>query len=221
MQSRISYAAMTDRRTIGNRIAPPHFLLFAVVGVLAVGVAWFVMQEWRRAIMIGFDIAALLFLISAAPLLRVREGESIRKHARENDANRVALLAITFVVLIVLFAAIATETLRHSPEPFTRILIVVTLAIAWLFSNAVYALHYAHLAYGNEAKCSGLSFPGTNEPLYWDFVYFSFGVGMTFQTSDVTISDSSVRRIVTFHALAAFAFNIGVLAFTINVLGSG
>lgn len=211
---------MTDRRTIGNRIAPSHFLLFAVVGMIAVALAWAGLQEIRRAIMLGFDVAALLFLVSVAPLLRVRDGASIRQHARENDANRAALLGITFVVLVVLFAAIATETLRHSPEPFTRILIVVTLAIAWLFSNTVYALHYAHLAYGDEAKCSGLAVPGTDEPLYWDFVYFSFGVGMTFQTSDVTISDSSLRRIVTFHALAAFAFNIGVLAFTINVLGS-
>ena len=30
-----------------------------------------------------------------------------------------------------------------------------------------------------------------------------------------------MRKIVTVHCLAAFAFNIGVLAFTINVLGIG
>jgi uncharacterized membrane protein len=209
---------MADGRTIGNRIAPPHFLLFAVVGVIAVAISWLVMDEFRRAIMVGFDAAAVLFLLSAAPLLRTREGAAIRAHARENDANRAVLLAITFVVMVVLFAAIATETLRHSPEPFTKILIVVTLAIAWLFSNTVYALHYAHLAYGDEARCRGLSFPGTDEPLYWDFVYFAFTLGMTFQTSDVTVSDRGIRRVVTLHSLAAFAF--GVLAFTINVLGS-
>ena len=211
---------MAEPRTIGNRIAPRHFIIFALVGAVATGLAWLGLQEIRRAIMLGFDVAAVLFLITVVPLLRIREGAAIRAHARENDANRSVLLAITFVVLVVLFVAIATETLRHSPEPFTKILIVLTLAIAWLFSNTVYALHYAHLAYTDEAKCSGLSFPGTDEPLYWDFVYFSFTLGMTFQTSDVTISDRGLRRIVTMHALAAFAFNIGVLAFTINVLGS-
>lgn len=211
---------MADRRTIGNRIAPLHFVLFAVVGVLAVAIVSFSIHELRRAVMIGFDVAALLFLASVAPLLRVREGASIRQHARENDANRTVLLGITIVVLVVLFVAIASESLRHSPEPFTRILIILTLAIAWLFSNTVYALHYAHLAYGDETKCSGLSFPGTDEPLYWDFVYFAFTLGMTFQTSDVTVSGARLRRVVILHALAAFAFNIGVLAFTINVLGS-
>ena len=210
---------MAERRQIGNRIAPLHFLLFAVVGVVAVGIFWLDLHEIRRAIMIGFDVAAVLFLVSVSPLLGTREGAAIRAHARENDANRAVLLAITFVVMVVLLVAIATESLKHSPEPFTRILIVVTLAIAWVFSNTVYALHYAHLAYGDELQCKGLSFPGTNEPLYWDFVYFAFTLGMTFQTSDVTISDQRIRRVVTLHCLAAFVFNIGVLAFTINVLG--
>lgn len=212
---------MAERRTIGNRIAPPHFILFAVVGVAAVGIAWLGLHEFRRALMVGFNVAALLFLVSVSPLLRTREGAAICAHARENDANRATLLAITFVVMVVLFVAIATETLRHSPEPFTKILIIVTLAIAWIFSNTVYALHYAHLAYGEqELRCEGLSFPGTDEPLYWDFLYFAFTLGMTFQTSDVTISDQALRRVVALHSLAAFAFNIGVLAFTINVLGS-
>ena len=210
---------MAERRTIGNRIAPLHFVLFAVVGVIAIAIAWLDLHEIRRAIMIGFDAAALLFLVSVAPLLRTREGAAIRAHARENDANRAVLLAITIAVMLVLLVAIATESLKYSPEPFTRILIVVTLAIAWVFSNTVYALHYAHLAYGDEVECKGLSFPGTNEPLYWDFVYFAFTLGMTFQTSDVTISDQRIRRVVTMHSLAAFVFNIGVLAFTINVLG--
>ena len=210
---------MAERRKIGNRIAPLHFLLFAVVGVVAVGIFWLDLHEIRRAIMIGFDVAAVLFLVSVSPLLGTREGAAIRAHARENDANRAVLLAITFVVMVVLLVAIATESLKHSPEPFTRILIVVTLAIAWVFSNTVYALHYAHLAYGEELQCKGLCFPGTNEPLYWDVVDFAFTLGMTFQTSDVTISDQRIRRVVTLHCLAAFVFNIGVLAFTINVLG--
>ena len=44
---------------------------------------------------------------------------------------------------------------------------------------------------------------------------------MAFATSDVTITETHMRKIVTVHCLAAFVFNIGVLAFTINVLGIG
>jgi uncharacterized membrane protein len=66
---------------------------------------------------------------------------------------------------------------------------------------------------------AGLEFANTKEPVYWDFVYFAFTIGMTFQTSDVSITSDRIRRVVTVHSLAAFVFNIGVLAFTINVLG--
>jgi len=120
----------------------------------------------------------------------------------------------------VLLIAVAAETVGIHPQPLTKILVIATLLLAWLFSNTIYTLHYAHLSYGAGKKCLGVDFPGTDEPVYWDFVYFAFTLGMTFQTSDVDISDSEIRRVVTMHSLAAFVFNIGVLAFTINVLGS-
>jgi uncharacterized membrane protein len=129
---------------------------------------------------------------------------------------------ITGIVMTVLLIAIAAETVGHNPEPFTKTLIIITLALAWLFSNTVYALHYAHLAYTKpKIGCLGFKFPFTPHPVYWDFVYFSFACGMAFATSDVEITETHVRKIVTLHCLAAFAFNIGALAFTINVLASG
>ena len=220
VHSRDKSQGMDQRRTLGNIIAPPHFILFGAVGLIATGAVWLEFHEFHRAVMIGFDVAAALFLMSAWPLLKTGHGAEIRAHARDNDANRTALLAITVAVMVVLFSAVATESLAREPEPFTKILIIATLSLAWLFSNTVYALHYAHLAYAGKDKCQGLSFPETDEPLYWDFLYFAFTIGMTFQTSDVSIKDQSLRRVVTLHSLAAFAFNIGVLAFTINVLGN-
>ena len=61
-------------------------------------------------------------------------------------------------------------------------------------------------------------FPGQPEPDYWDFMYFSFVVGMTFQVSDVQIEDHSLRRLVLAHSVLAFFFNVVVLAFTINIV---
>ena len=37
---------------------------------------------------------------------------------------------------------------------------------------------------------------------------------MTFQTSDVDTTNTRMRIVTIFHCLAAFVFNIGVLAFT-------
>jgi uncharacterized membrane protein len=212
---------MARPRTIGNMIAPPRFLAFLAIlfGGTPVGHALF--GRWALGAMAAFDVAALIFLIMFIPLLGTREARVIRAHAQANDANRVGLLIITGVVMSILLIAIAAETVGKSPQPFTKTLIILTLALAWLFSNLVYALHYAHVAYMHpDVGCIGFEFPRTAHPVYWDFVYFAFACGMAFATSDVTITETHVRRVVTIHCLAAFAFNIGVLAFTINVLGS-
>jgi uncharacterized membrane protein len=212
---------MEKPRTIGNMIAPWRFLLFLAVAIVALPVTSASLRTTPLAVMAAFDIAAVIFLLVCSPLLRIKDPKIIESHAARNDAGRTVLLVFTGIVMVVLLYAIAAETIGHPPEPFTRKLIIATLAIAWLFSNTVYALHYAHLAYIDEEHCSGINFPGNELPVYWDFAYFAFTLGMTFQTSDVTISSRHIRKIVTMHSLAAFVFNIGVLAFTINVLGSG
>lgn len=212
---------MADRTGIGNRIAPWRFLLFVALLIVGTLIAARFLHARTLGFMAGFDVAAVLFLASCLSLLNTRGAAEIRDHANANDANRTVLLGITGVVMSVLFVAIGAEAVGNNPEPFTKGLIIFTLATAWLFSNTIYALHYAHLAYGDDChKCSGLDFPGTPEPNYWDFVYFAFTCGMAFATSDVQITDQHLRKVVTIHCLAAFVFNIGVLAFTINVLGS-
>lgn len=210
-------------RDIGNRIAPPRFLLFALIA--AAGITFGTMSlGWHIGVMAGFDLAALVFLLTCLPLLK-QEAEAMRAAARRNDANRAVLLALTVGVTLVILAAIASElTQKGSPDPLMITLIVATLVLAWLFSNVIYALHYAHLFYmrGDDGKDGGgLTVPGTDEPDYRDMLYFAFTLGMTFQTSDVDIKSGRIRWVVTFHCLIAFVFNLGVLAFTINVLGGG
>jgi uncharacterized membrane protein len=212
---------MAKPRTVGNMIAPWRFLFFLFALVAASIGACAAIRDWPLGIMAGFDLAALFFIALCSPLLNIRKAEEIEDLARKNDGNRTVLLGITGIVMAVLMLSIAAETVGRHPEPYTKILIILTLVVAWTFSNTVYALHYAHVAYIHPtAGCHGLEFPATKEPMYWDFVYFAFTLGMTFQTSDVTITSERIRRLVTIHCLAAFFFNIGVLAFTINVLGS-
>ncbi|MEO7365788.1 MAG: DUF1345 domain-containing protein [Sphingomicrobium sp.] len=213
---------MAKQRTIGNLIAPWRFLAFLAALIAGVPLAYSRLHNASLGLMAGFDVAAVLFLVISAPLIHSRNSSLARDHAKQNDANRNALIFLTAIVMVVLLAAIGAETMDNRPEPLTKGLVIGTLLLAWLFSNVVCTFHYTHLAYRNtdKAEDAGLNFPGTAEPVYWDFIYFSFTLGMTFQTSDVTISDPDIRRFVTLHALGAFVFNIGVLAFTINVLGS-
>lgn len=210
-----------ERPAIGNLIAPPRFLIFIAGSVLAALLA-IPPLGLAAGVMIGFDAGALIFLLSSLPLLRHRSHDMRRSSAR-NDANRLLLLIVTLAVTLVVLVAIASILRQgRSLEPSAIALIVGTLTLCWVFSNTVYALHYAHLFYA-DAKgrdAGGLSFPKTPEPDYWDFLYFAFCLGMTFQTSDVEVEEGRLRRPVTLHCLAAFVFNLGVIAFTINVLGA-
>lgn len=211
---------MSEKWQLGKRIAPPRFVLFALV--LAAGLVVMMPLLGRgRGIMASFDVAAIVFLAGVSTLLGRGEAARMRAAATENDANRGVLLGFSGMVMLVVLVAVAGE-LRGRTDAWTLALVVATLVLAWLFSNIVYALHYAHVFYlaGDRGEdAGGLDFPHCDTPDYWDFLYFSFTLGMTFQTSDVTVCTRGLRRVVLGHTLAAFVFNLGVLAFTINVIG--
>ena len=212
-------------RSIGNRVAPARFIAFLALLVVATPAAAWALHRladdpWREAaakgFLLGFDLAAGLFLLLSLPLLKVRDPAVMRDHAAANDANRRMLLVVVAVVSLAVLVAVYAMT-GAAPGWKTKLLIVGTLLMAWLFANSVWALHYAHLA---AARGGGIDFPGSEPPGYAGFVYFAFTLGMTFQTSDVAITDRQIRSVATAHCLAAFVFNLGILAFTINVLGS-
>jgi len=205
---------------LGKRIAPPRFLTFLALILLGapIGIS---RLGWAAGSMAAFDLAAVVFFLLLIPLLDDR-ADSMRKSAKDNDANRVGLLVITAIVSLVVLASVTSElTEQGKPKPEEVVLIVGTLALSWLFSSVIYALHYAHIFYGdsNGKDTGGVEFPDTKEPDYWDFLYFSTCLGMTFQVSDMDITSGRMRRVVMFHCLAAFVFNLGIVAFTINVLG--
>ena len=69
-------------------------------------------------------------------------------------------------------------------------------------------------------KLGGLVFPGSEDPDYWDFLYYSLVVAMTAQVSDVQITSKTIRRLTTLHGAISFFFNATVLALTVDIVSS-
>ena len=213
---------MATAKSIGNKIAPWRFLLF--FALLVAGGILAIPALGAQGALVAFDVAALAFLISTAPLFRC-DAQALRKAAVRNDANRVVLLVVSFLLSLVILAAIIAEMgQREALGGIEKAIIAVSLVLVWTFGNAVYTLHYSHLFYSADdggKDCAGLDFPKTKYPLLSDFTYFAFTLGVAVQTSDVCITNPHIRKVVTAHCVAGFFFNLGVLALTINVLGQG
>lgn len=212
---------------LGSRLAPPRFVMFIAV-IFAVAGGWhlYMQDGWSDALVIGFNLGVLGFVVSLWPLTRDHDAAQMRRHAAENDANRGWVLLFTAAITFAMMLAMVYELPdAKNHQTWAMVKLIATLALGWLFSNLVFALHYAHMFYGagdTPAKDQGgLDFPGTKEPDYWDFIYFSFTAGMSFAASDVNVTSGAVRRVLVVQCLLAFVFNIGALAFSINVLAGG
>ncbi len=214
---------MAAKPTIGNKVAPPRFILFFALAAVGIAGGWWFLKP-ASAIMAGFDLGAIGFMLSVIPLFGHKATE-MRRASRENDANRAILLVVALVLSFVILVAVAGElTGDRRLSTLETTLVIATLSLAWTFANLIYAFHYAHLYYSGEdggRDQAGLDFPGNHpEPDYWDFVYFSFTLGVALQTSDVCITSVGVRRVVTVHCIGAFVYNLVVLALAVNVLAS-
>ena len=133
----------------------------------------------------------------------------------------MTILGLTVAAAVASLGAIFAE-LGAGPGrwPVHVFLAAATILLSWAFIHTIFALHYAHEFYDDEAG-GGLAFPGGGaEPDYWDFVYFSFVIGMTSQVSDVGITRQEIRRTATAHGVVSFVFNAALLALTINIAAS-
>lgn len=201
----------------------PHGRYLGFLAILVVAI--FLLQRLLpldQAIAGGFDLAALLFIMSAARHWREGEPEEMRRRAERDEGGRPALLLLTAVILfavLIVVGGLADQRERLSPGALA--VTVATLVIAWTFANLVFAFHYAKMFYDRApggGDRGGLDFPGGGAPLFADFVNFAFVIGMTCQTADIAITSTAVRRTATVHGMLAFFFNLGVLAVTVNVI---
>jgi uncharacterized membrane protein len=179
---------------------------------------------WELHALAAFD-AASVFLLGVTWYIIVRsDADETRRRAAAEDPGRAALSALVLSFSVVALGAATVIARRahqaHSDESAMLVaLSLVAVVCAWLLTHSVYTLRYARLYYQvDEDGPGGLEFPGKDPPDDFDFAYFSFTLGMTFQTSDVEISGRNMRRTVLFHCLIAFAFNTLILANVLNVL---
>jgi uncharacterized membrane protein len=165
-----------------------------------------------------------LVVVRAAP-------DQVRRRAKELDPRGWVITAIVVAAATVSLFALGF-TLAKPPNESTvamatRLLLAgLTVVGSWTLAHTTFALHYAHHYYGDRPSPGaphdrgGLAFPGEEQPDYWDFLYFSFVIGMTCQVSDVQVTSRPMRRLTLTHGVLSFFFNTVILALAVNLLAS-
>ena len=201
--------------------ARPRIFISIAVGI----VTFFVLPNSLRLVtrmLIGWDTFIALYLVLVYIMMLRSEHRRLRRNAVLQDDGRYLIPVITVLGAFASIAAIVFELgASHHGTPELA-LATVTIALSWAAVHTIFALHYAH-DYYRGAKPGGLQFPSGDQhdhADYWDFVYFSFVIGMTAQVSDVGITDKTIRRTATAHGIISFIYNTALVALMVNIAAS-
>jgi uncharacterized membrane protein len=209
--------------------ARPRLFVCSLIGIVAGLVLPGDMREVTRAL-IAWNAAVVTYLAASARLMAGSTHETIRRRARFQDEGRIAILVLAAATACASIGAIVAElgpvkNMSGWPKAEHLALTFLTVLDSWLFMHLTFAFHYAHeyyleCAFSPDKKPmerGGLIFPGTEQPQYIDFLYFSYVIGVACQTADVETSSPTMRGVALVHGVVAFFYNTTILALLVNI----
>ncbi len=201
----------------------PRSLLGLAVGLASYPLVRLAVEPNLRAVC-AWDLGASAFLLSMSWMFYATPPADMpRKAEAQQEGEWTVFWVMIGAVAFSFFALVgALGDTTHLPAGAARrhvAFVAATLILSWLVTQAVFASRYAHEFYETRSDGTlrgGLQFPGESAPDYWDFLYFSIVLGMTFQVSDVQISDRQLRRLAAVQGFIGFLFNTVIIALTVN-----
>ncbi|MEH2193131.1 MAG: DUF1345 domain-containing protein [Nostoc sp.] len=157
--------------------------------------------------------------------------EKIRRYSENEYEGHLAIFMLVIAaacasVLAIGFLLTDKKGLSIILLTLHVVLAIITIVGSWLLVHTMFAVQYAHSYYkyinhsNDEEITKGLDFPNNDYPDYWEFLYYSFVIGMTSQVSDVQTTSPAMRRLTLLHSILSFFFNTTILAMSINIIAS-
>ncbi len=194
--------------------------LYALLSLLRLG------EPATRALL-AWNAVAVLYLLLVLHMAWGASPALMQRRAVRQGEGRVLVLALVVLAAVAVLLAVGSQLALvkalQGPARMPHIVLAAfTVLSAWLFTQALFAVSYAHDFYLARAigRADVLLFPGTKEPTYGDFFYLACSIGTSGQTSDVAFSGRTLRPVGTLHCVLAFFFNTTVLALGIGVAAS-
>ena len=198
-----------------------RFLVAVLIGFLGGLLTWFWSDTTR--ILFGADLFFVAYLASTLYTLRCLTPEKLAHHADDDDEGMPVILFLSLTGIgLSMFSVV--QIMRDS-GPATALstgLALASIPLGWAVLHGVMAFHYASLWHApapGGGLARGLDFPGQGKGELagiWDFIYYSFTLGMTAQTSDVAVTSTALRRVTIVHSGLSFFYNAVLVALTVN-----
>ena len=195
-----------------------RFYIALVCGIAA----WAVCRlfEADAALLAGGDVFYITFIACMIPLIGQKSAE-LKKRAKNQDEGIAVVIFIILATMVFFAAAVFTAlNKKQGLEILPLALAAGGALLGWFVLHTVMAFHYANIHYFEDPECEAgdkdLDFPGRGDPRMWDFLYYSFVVGMTAQVSDVQVRTSVMRRVTLLHGVVSFFFNTVFIAMAVN-----
>ncbi|MDI6837001.1 MAG: DUF1345 domain-containing protein [Rhizobiaceae bacterium] len=209
-----------SERVIGHRHGP--FLGALVVALVAMAVALVLAPQLALELVpIAFFVGYLILMWLRLPRLTAI---FLKRHAETADEPAWVILTVTLAAVVVSVVSLFFVLNGAEGRALKLILAFGAVVSGWFTIHTMAAIHYAHaywrpqtvLPHESGVHRGGLDFPGTTDPGGYDFLYFSFVIGMTAQTSDTAVTTTTMRKLNLLHAVVSYFFNTVLLAAAVN-----
>ena len=174
-------------------------------------------------ILIGWNAGVWTYLVLMLWLTMRAKAPDVKRIAEVEDENAGLVLLLVCIAALASLGTITFELAGSRDLETTRKLLrygftALTVIGSWLLIGVIFSVHYARLYYTWNGKEPALRFAeDLITPDYWDFLYFSFTIGVAVQTADVGVATRDLRKIVLAQSLIGFVFNTAILGFSINI----
>jgi uncharacterized membrane protein len=174
-------------------------------------------------ILIGWNAGVWTYLLLMLWLTMRAKAPDVKRIAEVEDENAGLVLLLVCIAALASLGTITFELAGSRDLETARKLLrygftALTVIGSWLLIGVIFCVHYARLYYTWSGKEPALRFAeGLTTPNYWDFLYFSFTIGVAVQTADVGVATRDLRKIVLAQSLIGFVFNTAILGFSINI----
>jgi uncharacterized membrane protein len=196
-----------------------RFYIALVCGLATIGAAR--LLGFDAPLLAGGDVFYLVFLVLCGVMIAGQKKADLKRRAKSEDEGIVVVLLITVATMGFFCDAVFTAlNKKHGLDIPPLVLAGIGAPLGWLVLHTVMAFHYADIHYFDDPDCADddkdLEFPGRGDPGPWDFLYYSFVVGMTCQVSDVQVRTTVMRRTTLVHGVVSFFFNTVFIAMAVN-----